>query len=71
MLLCRFTVSTLLGTKEVLFARNLSCAFRTGDRNGARSDLLREMRLLLLEEGHCFREPGVVVFAKCIISPSA
>jgi LysR family hydrogen peroxide-inducible transcriptional activator len=47
--------------EEVLFAEEFVLVRSTGDKDKPvpSSDLLREMRLLLLEEGHCFRDQAL------------
>lgn len=47
--------------EEVLFAEEFVLVRSTGDKDKPvpNSDLLREMRLLLLEEGHCFRDQAL------------
>ena len=47
--------------EEVLFAEEFVLVRSDGDKDKPvpNSDLLREMRLLLLEEGHCFREQAL------------
>jgi len=47
--------------EEVLFAEEFVLVRSTGDKDKPvpGSDLLREMRLLLLEEGHCFRDQAL------------